>query len=209
MPRVTPVGVNGTQVLTLAQIQQLPQQQRTQQLEDSVEVNMDVQIVAGLAPGADQIVYFSSFDEQGWVDLLNEVIAGTPASAVSAVGQLGARRGRSRLVQGRAAGDRRAPAGRRRARHHGLRRSRRRRLRRPGERRPRARRLPGLEPARARGRRHDARRPTPTSSGGSRRAIARAAAAAPPAAASAWSSRARAGRTSASPRSTRAASTDA
>ena len=83
MPTVTPIGVNGTPVLTLAQIEQLPQQQRTQQLEDSVEVNMDVQILAGLAPGSDLLVYFSSFDEQGWVELLNEVIAGTPASAVS------------------------------------------------------------------------------------------------------------------------------
>ncbi|HWD69375.1 MAG TPA: S53 family peptidase [Solirubrobacteraceae bacterium] len=83
VPTVTPVGVNGTPVLTLAQIQQLPQQQRQQQLDDSVEVNMDVQIVAGLAPGAEQIVYFSSFDEQGWVDLINEVIAGRPAPAVT------------------------------------------------------------------------------------------------------------------------------
>jgi kumamolisin len=83
VPKVSAVGVNGTPVLTLAQIQQLPQQQRQQQLDDSVEVNMDVQIVAGLAPGAEQIVYFSSFDEQGWVDLLGEVIAGRPAPAVA------------------------------------------------------------------------------------------------------------------------------
>jgi kumamolisin len=83
VPTVTPIGVNGAPVLTLAQIEQLPQQQRTQQLEDSVEVNMDVQILAGLAPGSELLVYFSSFDEQGWVELLNEVIASTPASAVS------------------------------------------------------------------------------------------------------------------------------
>jgi len=83
VPGVTPVGVNGAPVLTLAQIQQLPQPQQQQQIEDSVEVNMDVQIVAGLAPGADQIVYFSTFDEQGWVDLLGEVVAGTPAPAVA------------------------------------------------------------------------------------------------------------------------------
>ncbi len=44
---------------------------------------MDVQIVAGLAPAADQIVYFSTFDEQGWVDLINQVVAGKPAAAVS------------------------------------------------------------------------------------------------------------------------------
>jgi kumamolisin len=83
VPKVTPVSVNGAPLYTLAQIQQLPQQQQQQQLDDSVEVNMDIQIVAGLAPGADQIVYFSSFDEQGWVDLLNQVIARTPAPAVA------------------------------------------------------------------------------------------------------------------------------
>jgi kumamolisin len=83
IPKVTPVSVNGAPLYTLAQIKQLPQQQQQQQLDDSVEVNMDIQIVAGLAPGADQIVYFSSFDEQGWVDLLNQVIERTPAPAVA------------------------------------------------------------------------------------------------------------------------------
>jgi kumamolisin len=83
VPMVRPFGVNGAKVLTLADIEKLPQQQRTEQLEDSVEVNMDVQIVAGLVPGAELIVYFASFDQQGWIDLLNEVIAGTPASAVT------------------------------------------------------------------------------------------------------------------------------
>jgi kumamolisin len=83
VPSVTPVSVNGAPVLTYAQIEQLPPQQRTEQLEDSVEVNMDVQIVAGLAPGADQIVYFSSFDERGWVELINQVIGGKPATATT------------------------------------------------------------------------------------------------------------------------------
>ncbi len=83
LPRVSTVSVNGAQILTLAQIQQLPQQQQQQELDDSVEVNMDVQIVAGLAPGADQIVFFSTFDEQGWVDLLSELVAGKPAPVVA------------------------------------------------------------------------------------------------------------------------------
>lgn len=83
VPTVTAVGVNGTKVLTLAEIQQLPAQQQQQQLDDSVEVNMDVQIIAGLAPGAEIVVYFSSFDQKGWIDLINEVITGTPASAVT------------------------------------------------------------------------------------------------------------------------------
>ena len=83
MPKVTPIGVNGAPVLTLAEIQQLPQQQQQQQMDDSVEVNMDAQILAGLAPGAELLVYFSTFDEQGWVELLNQVIQGTPADAVA------------------------------------------------------------------------------------------------------------------------------
>jgi kumamolisin len=83
VPKVTTVGVNGAPIYTLAEIQQLPQQQQQEQMDDSVEVNMDVQIVAGLAPGAEQIVYFSTFDEQGWVDLLNEVIEHSPAAAVA------------------------------------------------------------------------------------------------------------------------------
>jgi kumamolisin len=83
VPTVTPFSINGAPVLTLAEIEKLPQQQRTEHLDDSIEVNMDVQIVAGLVPGADLVVYFASFDQQGWIDLLNEVIAGTPANAVT------------------------------------------------------------------------------------------------------------------------------
>jgi kumamolisin len=83
VPKVTTVSVNGAPIYTLAEIQQLPQQQQQEQMDDSVEVNMDVQIVAGLAPGAEQIVYFSTFDEQGWVDLLGDVIERTPAAAVT------------------------------------------------------------------------------------------------------------------------------
>ena len=72
---------------------------------------MDVQIVAGLAPGAAIVVYFSSFDEQGWVDLLNEVIAGKPASAVSLSVSWGLAEDDPDWSKARAAGDRRAPAG--------------------------------------------------------------------------------------------------
>jgi kumamolisin len=83
VPKVTTVSVNGAPVYTLSEIQQLPQQQQQEQMDDSVEVNMDIQIVAGLAPGAEQIVYFSTFDEQGWVDLLNQVTQHRPAAAVT------------------------------------------------------------------------------------------------------------------------------
>jgi len=83
MPTVTTAGVNGAPILTLKQIQRLPQPQQTEQLEDSIEVNMDIEIVAGLAPGAAIVVYFSTFDQKGWVDLLDQVIDGRPASPVA------------------------------------------------------------------------------------------------------------------------------
>jgi len=83
VPKVTTASVNGAPILTLEQIQQLPQQQRTEQLADSIEVGMDVQIVAGLVPGAAIVVYFSTFDQKGWVDLFDEVIDGKPAAPMT------------------------------------------------------------------------------------------------------------------------------
>ena len=44
---------------------------------------MDVQIVAGLCPAADIVVYFATWDQKGWVDLLNEVVKGVPAGPVA------------------------------------------------------------------------------------------------------------------------------
>jgi kumamolisin len=83
VPKVTPVSVNGAPILTLAQIQAMPQRDQQNQLDDSIEVNMDIQIVAGLAHGAELIVFFSTFDEKGWVDLINQLVEGKPASAVT------------------------------------------------------------------------------------------------------------------------------
>ena len=40
---------------------------------------MDVEIVAGLCPAADISVYFSTFDQGGWVDLLDAVITARPS----------------------------------------------------------------------------------------------------------------------------------
>ncbi len=41
---------------------------------------MDVEIIAGLCPEADISVYFATFDQKGWVDLLNEVIKARPVT---------------------------------------------------------------------------------------------------------------------------------
>jgi len=76
---VTPVAVDATP-LTLAQIKQLPPTQRNEELDESAEVMMDVQIIAGLCPGAQISVYFSTFDQKGWVDLLNQAIKDVPVT---------------------------------------------------------------------------------------------------------------------------------
>jgi kumamolisin len=78
--QVVPVGLNA---LTLSQIQHLPPQQRSTELDASGEVMMDVQIVAGLCPQAEIFVYFAPFTQKGWVDLLNKVVSGNPAKPVT------------------------------------------------------------------------------------------------------------------------------
>jgi kumamolisin len=82
VPDVTTVPV-GLQPLTLDDIRQLPTSQRRVALLESLEVMMDVEIIAGLCPQAKIFVYFAPFDQRGWIDLLNRVIAGTPASPVT------------------------------------------------------------------------------------------------------------------------------
>jgi kumamolisin len=82
MPQVTTVPV-GLPAYTLQQIQQMPKQQRQEELDASIEVNMDVQIVAGLCSKAHIYVYFAPFTQKGWIDLINQVISGSPAKPVS------------------------------------------------------------------------------------------------------------------------------
>jgi len=81
-PTVTQVPV-GVPLLTLDDIRQMPKRQRMAALDESIEVNMDVQIIAGLCPDAEIVLYFASWDEKGWVDLVNQVIGGTPASTIA------------------------------------------------------------------------------------------------------------------------------
>jgi kumamolisin len=83
VPTADPVGVSGAPVLSLQQIERMSKLRRSQQLGESMEVNMDVQIIAGLCPAATIIVYFARFDEQGWIDLINQVIAQQPTPAVT------------------------------------------------------------------------------------------------------------------------------
>jgi kumamolisin len=78
-PTVAPLGLKP---LSRADISALPQAKRELAQAESREVTMDVEIVAGLCPGAHIIVYFATFDQKGLVDVLNAVISGNPAAAV-------------------------------------------------------------------------------------------------------------------------------
>jgi kumamolisin len=69
---VVPVGLKS---LSLEQIQKIQDpQQREGELGESGEVNMDVQIVAGLCPGAEILVYFAPFTQKGWINILQKVV---------------------------------------------------------------------------------------------------------------------------------------
>jgi kumamolisin len=81
-PSVTVQPVNLTP-LTLEQMKQLPKQEMDDEVGATEEVMMDVQVVAGLCPKANIIVYFATFDQKGWVDLLNQVVLGKPAKPVT------------------------------------------------------------------------------------------------------------------------------
>ena len=81
-PPITLVPVNFAP-LTRAQYLALPHAKRKASLDASGEVMMDVEIVAALAPNANIVVYFASFDEKGWVDLLDMMTAAKPALPVA------------------------------------------------------------------------------------------------------------------------------
>jgi kumamolisin len=81
---IKPVNVaplNKQQYETL--LQQLPQNQRDVLFGGTAETMMDVQIIAALCPGANISVYFASWDQKGWIDLLDEMTSGHPANPVA------------------------------------------------------------------------------------------------------------------------------
>ena len=77
-PFIQPIAVDAP-AYTLEQILALPKKRREEQLDDAGEVMMDVQIIAGLCALAEISVYFSAFDQGGWINLLDRVIADRPA----------------------------------------------------------------------------------------------------------------------------------
>jgi kumamolisin len=84
MPVITPVS-SGYPLLTPEQIQRMPTTQQQEVLDDSVEVMMDIEIVAALCPAAAISVYFANFTQQGWIDLLNDVIGAAPVPVALSV----------------------------------------------------------------------------------------------------------------------------
>ena len=76
-PDVQAVAIDAP-AYTQQEVLTLPPRARNQVLNDSVEVMMDVEIIAGLCPKADISVFFCTFDQRGWVDLLNQVILARP-----------------------------------------------------------------------------------------------------------------------------------
>jgi kumamolisin len=77
VPTVNTISIDAP-VRTLAQIRRLPRAERQDEMDSSGEVMMDVQIIAGLCPGAVIFVYFAKFHQKGWVDLLNRAIQDRP-----------------------------------------------------------------------------------------------------------------------------------
>ena len=76
-PQVDSVSIGYTP-MTPKEIAALSAEQQGPALGESHEVMMDVEIVAGLCPGARISVYFASFDQKGWIDLLDAVVAADP-----------------------------------------------------------------------------------------------------------------------------------
>jgi kumamolisin len=65
-----------------ANIQQLPKQLQSLLFAQTAETMMDVQIIAGLCPKSDIAVYFATWGEGGWVNLLDEITSGTGPTPV-------------------------------------------------------------------------------------------------------------------------------
>jgi kumamolisin len=84
VPQVTVVDA-GWKPPAPGQLGQLSPEEQNEVLNDSGEVMMDIEIVAGLCPEADIFVYFGKFTQKGWIDLINKLIEEDPAVDVLSV----------------------------------------------------------------------------------------------------------------------------
>jgi kumamolisin len=78
LPQIETVSVGATP-LTPTQIAALSAEQQAPALGESHEMMMDVEIVAGLCANARICIYCAPFDQKGWIDLLDRVVAADPA----------------------------------------------------------------------------------------------------------------------------------
>ncbi len=78
LPQIETVSV-GAAPLTPAGIAALSAEAQGPAMGESHEVMMDAEIVAGLCAGARLRVFFAPFDQKGWIDLLDRVVAEDPA----------------------------------------------------------------------------------------------------------------------------------
>lgn len=129
--------------------------------DSTQEVMLDIDVAGSLAPDANIVVYFSTFDEKGLIDAISAVIAdkANDPSVVSISWGSGREPAISKFHPVDSGGDRphrRELPGGGATGHHGLRFNRRRRFRSAGQGRARARELSGNRRERARGWRHHA-----------------------------------------------------
>ena len=79
VPNVQRIAIERGCAYTFKQLLELQNPEvRHRKLDESFEVMMDVEIIAGLCPKASISVYFSTFDQSGWVGLLDKVITARP-----------------------------------------------------------------------------------------------------------------------------------
>ncbi|MFF3913418.1 S8 family serine peptidase [Streptomyces sp. NPDC001852] len=79
VPQVEVVPLN-LEPLSAQEFQQLSPQQQQDEIDAAGEVMMDVQIVAGLCQAAQISVYFATFDQQGWIEMIDRVVADRPVA---------------------------------------------------------------------------------------------------------------------------------
>ncbi|WP_177196258.1 S53 family peptidase [Bradyrhizobium sp. OK095] len=79
LPTVKRISIDAP-IRNLAQMKRLKPAQRRDEIGYTGEVMMDVQIVAGLCPEAEILVYFAKDHQKGWVDLLNQTIKDRPVA---------------------------------------------------------------------------------------------------------------------------------
>ncbi len=79
VPAITTVPVN-LAPLTPAQFSSLPSQLQSDVFDESAEVMMDVEIIASLCSNAAISVYYATWDQKGWLDLIEKVTGDHPVT---------------------------------------------------------------------------------------------------------------------------------